>query len=1031
MKTAIRWMIANRVAANLLMLLFIIGGFAVSTQVKQEVFPNIAVDLIQISMVYSAAGPQEVEEGIVLKIEENLSSIEGIKEIHSQISEGLAIVNAELYPDENVDSLLQDIKNEVDKITSFPEGAEKPIIKRVLYKTEVLTLAVYGNIPEKSLRQYAEQTRDELLELNNITQVELQGIRPYEISIEIPEENLRQYHLTLDQVAAKIHKASLDLPGGALKTKGGDILIRTKERRYNSQGYGSITILAQKNGSEVKLADIAHIHDGFRQTDEMTMFDSQPAAMLQVYRTGNQTPKDISRTIKHFVQQKKAVLPANVKLSIWKDHSESLESRMGLLIKNGVLGLGLVWLVLSLFLNARLAWWVLLGIPISFFGVFLAMPLMNTSINMISLFAFIMALGIVVDDAIVVGENIFQHRAKGESFADAAEKGALEVASPVIFATLTSLAAFAPLLYVSGSIGNLVSTIPKIVIVILIVSLIECLFILPFHLSSAKKSKLPANLDHKLNEICHWFSTKLDDFIHGSYTTGLRFCLNNRALSTSIAISLLILTIGVVTGGIIKFHFMPKVQSDLINVSIEMPEGTPVKETRRVLDFIESQAKITVRHFDTEHAAKNSIVRHIYSTIGKEGGNTAHISLFLVPSEKRSVTSSEVARYWRKRVGNLPEVETLTFNNNLLSMGANLNIRLSHNNYKVLEDAAGKVRVALAQYPGVEDIKLDLSRGRRELEITLRPDARTLGITEELLGRQLRAAFYGVEALRIQRGRNEVRVMVRYPENERLLWNFENMRIRTPDGAEIPLLQAATVVESKSFNQIKRADRKRVTNIAASVDNSISNADEILADLQKGLLQELKAEHPGLIINLEGERKERDESLASMKTGFVLSLLVIYALLAIPLQSYSQPILIMAAIPFGVVGAIWGHFILGYDLAIMSFFGVVALAGVVVNDSLLLIDYANKQVKQNHTHIEAIIEACQRRFRPIVLTSLTTAVGLMPIVLENSIQAQFLIPMAISLSFGILFATVITLIIIPLFYMVLVSLQEKRTLTKR
>lgn len=1020
MKAAIRWMAQNHVAANLLMLFFIVGGVVVSMQIKQEVFPDIALDYINIQVAYPGAGPEEVEEGIILKIEENLTGIEGIKELRSTASEGFASVMAEIYPGEDQDVILQEIKSEIDRIVTFPGEAEKPTVTKIMRKKEVLSLAVYGDVPERSLREIGDDVRDELLTLPSITQAELEGIRPYEISIEISEESLQRYNLTLGRVAQRIRAASLDLPGGTIKTASGEILVRTKERKYTGAEYGQITILTEPNGREVTLSDIGIVRDSFEDTNETSYFDGKPAVMIEIYRIGNQTPTEISEVVYQYVKEKSGNLPGSVQLAVWKDRSESLRSRISLLSNNGILGLCLVLVVLGLFLEFRLAMWVMMGIPISFCGAFLFMPTVGVSLNMISLFAFIMALGVVVDDAIVVGENVYSHRRMGKTPLNAAVDGTYEVAVPVFFAILTSVAAFVPLLYVSGHIGKFIDTIPRVVILILVVSLVECLFVLPAHLARQKNRRPSAFVVfRKLGEWQKLFGEALLKFINGPYKRFLNGCLRERYITIAIALATLILTIGLVKGRIVKFDFMPKVQSDTIKVKLEMPPGTPIAKTREIQEMIEAKGRATIVHFDSALMDGGSILRHYYSTVGRGGANFAQMSLFLVPSEEREVGSSEVAEYWRKSVGEVAGVESLSFENNMVHMGANIDIRLSHENYHVLELAAAKVRLALGEYPGVGDITNSLSRGKRELKITLKPEGRTLGITEEDLGRQLRSAFYGTEALRLQRGRDEVKVMVRYPEADRqFLWNLETMRIRTPTGGEIPLLQAASVIESKGFSQINRADRKRVTNITGSVNKKIANSGAILEELKKGVLAELKSDYPGLNYDLEGESKESKDSQMSMLVGLGMAMLVIYGLLAIPLRSYAQPLLIMVAIPFGIVGAIWGHMITGYDMAIMSMFGIVALAGVVVNDSLLLIDFINQKRNGGMPIQEAIVEAGMRRFRPILLTSLTTFFGLGPIILETSTQAQFLIPMAISLAFGILFGTVIALVLVPALYLI-------------
>jgi multidrug efflux pump subunit AcrB len=1045
------------------MMVFIIGGMVLGFSVKQEVFPEVTLDMIRVSVAYPGAGPEEVEEGILLKIEENLTGVDGIKEIKSAAQEGFGVVTAELMSGEDDDRVLQDVKTAVDRIITFPEDAEKPVISKVLNRFEVISVVVYGNISEKSLREHAEIIREELLHLSQsneaeqnifyriysffinflkdtptrITQVELSGVRPYEISIEISEENLSRYNLTLDQVAQRIRKASLDLPGGTIKTDGGEILIRTKERRYFGPEYETVTILSDPDGTEVRLNDIARVKDTFQETDVLARFDGKPAAMVKVFRVGDQKPTEMSGMVKRYVDEKARMLPESIHIATWNDTTELFESRMNLLLKNAFIGLILVFLVLGLFLQIRLALWVMLGIPISFFGAIFLMPAMDVSINMITLFAFILAIGIVVDDAIIVGESAFTHRQRGKPYQVAAVDGTLEVYMPVIFAVLTSVTAFLPLLFVAGLMGKFIKVIPSVVIAVLVVSLVESLFVLPAHLSLGKPIQASRGIVAFTERVRNGFGSRLDNFIAGPYRRFLELCLRYRYISFAIAVAVLLLTVGMVRGGILKFNFMPEVEGDVIMVSQQMPRGTPVSETARVQELIVQKAQEVVGAYDKERPEGDSVMRHIFSLVGStfveagplgsdvdSGSHLANTALFLAPSEKRNISASEITGRWRERVGEVPGVESLTFSAQLVHLGDDIDIRLAHEDSTILELAATRVKTSLNQYPGVEDIADNYAKGKPELKIRLKSEARTLGITEEDLGRQLRGAFYGSEALRLQRGRNEVKVMVRYPEEDRKsLRDLDTMRIRSLDGGEVPLHTAAYVKKDRGFSQINRTDRKRVVNITAIVDSKTANAKAILADVQNTVLAGLVADYPGLTYDLVGEEKEQRESFGSMQKGFLLALFGIYALLAIPFRSYSQPVIIMIAIPFGIVGAVLGHRIMGFDLSILSLFGIVALSGVVVNDSLLMIDFINRQRRGTSDLVRAITEAGMRRFRPILLTSLTTFFGLIPIIMEKSVQAQFLIPMAISLAFGVLFATGITLLLIPSLYSILEDLR--------
>ena len=1025
-------MVNNHVAANLLMMIFIFGGLVMAFSIKQEIFPEIELDLVQVRVAYPGAGPEEVEDGIILKIEENLSSLTGIKEVKSLAAEGAGIVTVEVLQGEDTDLLLQDVKAEIDRITTFPEEAEKPVISKLEARREVISAVIYGDASERSLREQAELMRDELLAMPNITQVDLRGVRPYEISIEVNENTLQRYGLTLDRIADRIRKASVDLPAGAVKSRGGEVLIRTKEKRYRGPGYADITIVENPDGTELKLGDIADVRDSFEETDEYARFDGQPAAMVAVYRVGMQKPIDISKAVKRYVEQKRAALPDSLNIATWYDFSEIYKSRMNLLLRNALIGLVLIFLILGLFLRIRLSLWVMLGIPISFLGALLMMPSLDVSLNMLSLFAFILALGIVVDDAIVVGENIYTHRGMGKKYSDAAVDGAIEVARPVIFSVLTTVAAFLPLVFVGGTMGKFIRVIPFVVIPILLLSLVESLLILPAHLSLKSTVGTSNGMISSFTKVQRGFGKWLENFIAGPYKRFLSSCLRNRYTTLAVSIAVILISVGIVMGGIVKFSFMPKVEGDIITISIKMPEGTPVESTTEAQQFVISKIEEVVKEYDKDLPEGKSILRNSFSTVGSTiavghaGGGTssgAHLSdvmMLLTKGEDRDISAAEISSELRRRLSDTPGAESITIIANLVRFGANIDIRLAHEDFNVLSQAKERIKKALAQYDGTGDISDNFTRGKREIKLKLKPEARTLGITETDLGRQIRGAFYGVEALRLQRGRNEVRVMVRYPEEERRsIGDLESMRLRTLDGVEIPFAQAAFVDEGRGFTQINRTDRKRVINITATVDNKVANAEEILAELKETLLSELIVDYPGLTYDLEGESKERDDSMNSMKMGFMMSLFLIYTLLAVPFRSYLQPFIIMFSIPFGIVGALGGHLMMGKDLSILSMFGMVALTGVVVNDSLLLIDFVNQKRKQGIDMFQAVVESAQRRFRPIVLTSLTTSLGLTPIILEKSVQAQFLIPMAISLGFGILFATLITLLLVPSLYVIL------------
>ncbi len=1040
MNKVIEWMVGNKVASNLLMMAFIIGGFLKAGDIKQEVFPEIDLNRISISVEYPGASPSEIEEGIILKIEENISSVEGIKEIKSTAYENYGIVVAEISDGENADLILQDIKSVVDRISTFPEDAEEPDIAKILNLKEVISVVVYGDMPEKSLRQRADEVKDDLLAIEGITQVELGGVKDYEISVEISEENLRKYNLTIESAAAKIQQSSLDLPGGNIKTTGGEILLRTKERKYTKTEYENIAIIADNKGSVVHLGDIAEITDGFEEADLISKLDGKPAAMVKVYRVSNQKPIHIAKLVNEYVNKKSNVMPPTVELIAWNDTSELYKGRMDLLAKNAKLGLILVLIILGLFLEIKLAFWVMLGIPISFFGALFFIPIFDVSINMISLFAFILALGILVDDAIIVGENIFEYRQQGMDVHQAALKGAKEVATPVIFSILTTVAAFLPLAFVTGVMGKFMRAIPVVVISLLLVSLVECLLVLPAHLAASKKSKSNHNFFGFINGLRLKFENRFNSFTENTFKKAVIITANHRYITVACGVFLLLFTIGLIKGGVVKFTFMPEVEGDKIQVYLQMPAGTIAADTDELVDMIVKKGIETVKEFDLETTEEASVSRHIYSITGGSlgsggpaggsGGTTdshlAEIMLYLTKSEERSISTSQIKERWKEKVGDIPGADILTFKTNLVHMGANIEYRLSHKDYRVLEKVSTQIKQALSEYPGTRNIEDNFAPGKKELKFKLTKQARAAGITERVIARQIRSAFYGSEALSLQMGRNEVKVMVRYPEKERnTMKDLHNMRIRTPSGGEIPLLDAAKITESRGFSEIKRVESKRVITVSASVDSTKGNSEEIMDEMNKTVLKNILEENPGLSYTLSGEKKEKQDSIQSMGKGFKMALFAIYALLAIPFRSYIQPLIIMCAIPFGLVGAVFGHILMGYNLSMLSFFGLIALSGVVVNDSLIMVDKINRNVREEDMEpLPAVINAGVRRLRPILLTSLTTFFGLFPMILETSVQAKFLVPMAISLGCGIMFATLITLVLIPAMYLILEDIKS-------
>ena len=1044
MKNIIRWFILNTVAANLLMVFIIIAGIFTLSRLRMEVFPDITIPIINVSVVYPGASPEDIEESICVKVEEQVQGINGLKRITSSSNEGYGSINIEVENGYDIDEVKDEVKSQVDAITSFPDDAEKPTIRSFDGQPEVITIAVHGNVDEASLLNIAENVRDEVSELPKITQTRL-GKKPREISIEISENTLQKYGISFDYVANKIRTSSMDVPGGAIETYDGEILIRSKGQAYTGEEFGIIPILSLADGSTVFLRDIAEIVDGFQDVEYDIKFNSEPALLIRVYRTGDQNALDIADAVHEYIKKKKPVMPPGVSLTTMKDESVILRGRIELLTENAYLGLGLVLIVLALFLKPKLAAWVSLGIPISFMGGFWLLPLFDVSINMISLFTFILVLGIVVDDAIVVGENIHIHLKRGLSGVDAALEGAYQVAKPVIFAVLTTMVTFSPMILVEGAIGKIWKIIPVVTIVVLFFSLIESLTILPAHLAHMKVDD-----NKKENKFLAWWSkiqlgihNWLQSFIKNRYIPFLELALRNRGNTVAIAISIFILTVGLVASGFIRFNFFPPLEADIVIAGVEYPEGTPVSLTKSGLEQVEKSAFRLKDSLEVLYP-ENEIFINMVSTAGDQpiktqsargpgnldanffGSHLAECVIELAPGEERPISTVEISKIWRELTGPIPGVKQVTFDSDLFTSGAPIEIQLSSVNRDDLKAVTIRLKDKLQTYAGVFDIKDSFSAGKDEIKLNLLPEAQNYGITMASLARQVRQAFYGDEVQRVQRGRDEVKVFLRYPKDERVsLNNLEQMNVRVGNNIEVPLGQVAAGELSSGYSTITRTDRKRSISVTADVDLSEANANEILAKFETEHIVPILRDYPTVNYSFEGEQREQRDTLSSLFKNFALALFVVYVLLAVPFKSYLQPLIIMSAIPFGFTGAVIGHIIMGMNLAILSIIGIVALSGVVVNDSLVMVDFINRYKREDgKTSLEAALAAGPRRFRPILLTSITTFVGLFPLLIEKSVQAQFLIPMAISLAYGVLFATLITLILVPTSYLIIDDIKK-------
>ncbi len=1034
MNGMIDWFARNPVAANLLMAFIIVSGLIGMFNVRGETFPELELDIVSIQVPYLGAAPEEVEEGVNIRIEEAIQGIDGIDQITSTANEGSGTVMVEVALGADTRRVLDDIKTNVDAIETFPEETEKPIITEVLARFRVVDIAVSGDTDEFTLKSIAERVRDDLAALPGISLVEFASARPYEISIEVSEDTLRRHGLTFDDVSNAVRRSSLDLPGGSVRSESGEILLRTIGQAYRGAEFENLVLMARPDGTRLHLGDVATVVDGFAETDQFGRFDGKPTILVSVFRSGDQSDMEIARAVEGYMAQAEAGMPEGITLTVWMNQAEILIDRLSLMLRNGVMGFALVFVMLALFLELRLAFWVSLGIPISFLGTLMLMPGLDITANVVTTFAFIMVLGIVVDDAIIVGENIHRHQQKNPNRLAAAISGAQEIATPVTFAVLTTVAAFSPLLFVPGMMGKMMIFVPLIVIPCLLFSLVECLQILPAHL---------AHLKPRRRGLWRWFQSHfadgLEKFIDRVYRPALAFGLRWRYLSLAVGVSTLIVTGGMVAAGWLAFHFFPSPEASVISASITMPLGTAPAVTSEAVQRVEDGAA-RLRQEVLEETGVD-VVTHVYAAVGEQpmGGegpgplqalgapSQAHLGqvmLELAPPDSRPLRAEELGNLWRELTGPIPEASELTFVSTEQNVGSDVDVMLVGPDVDVMQAAADRLKQRLRGYTGVYDVTDSFLAGKDEIKLGITPAAESLGLTLQDLGRQVRQAFYGEETQRIQRGRDDIRVMVRYPADERRsLGDLEGMRIRTPDGGEVPFGHVAVVEPGQGFASIKRVDRNRAINVLASIDTDATSAATVNGDLADNVLPALLAEYPGVRYAFEGVEAEQRDAVGGLQIGFTLAMFAIFALLAIPLKSYIQPLIIMSAIPFGFVGAVWGHIIMGENISMMSTMGIVALSGVVVNDSLVMVDFINRHRRQGQTMMEAVTEAGAARFRPILLTSLTTFAGLAPLLFEQSTQADFLKPMAISLAFGVVFATFITLVLVPTSYMILEDIK--------
>ncbi len=1018
-KGIIAWFARNHVAANLLMWLLLVGGVFGAIGIHKQIFPTFDINVVNVRVPYLGAAPQEVEEGVILKIEEAVKNLEGIKQITSTAVEGMGTVRIEAEEDYDVQSLLDEIKVQVDAIPSFPGNTEKPVVYRQKIQQDVIWLSVYGDASERELKEFAKDMREDIANLPGISSVQVVGDRDYEISIELAEEDLQRYNLTFSDVVSRLRQSSVDLPGGSIRTDNGDILLRTKGQAYTGWDFAQLVLLVDASGTRVTLGDVAYINDGFVETNQYALFDGKPAISLRVQAVGDQNALEISRQVNAYIDDAKQDFPAHINADTWGDSSFYLADRLNMMLENMFFGALLVFIVLSLFLKLKLAFWVIVGLPVCFLGTLLVLPIdmLGVSINLLSLFAFILVLGIVVDDAIIMGESAYSEIDKKGHSTDNVIAGVKKVAMPATFGVLTTIAAFTPMLMVSGPFGVIWKTIGLVVIVCLVFSLIESKLILPAHLVHMKLKPYDPAKANRLQRFRDFFSEGIKRFISNTYAPFLEKAIRNRYTTLATFMAMLILTIGLFGGGIVRFVFFPNIPSDFMMATVELEPGSSLQQRDAAITTLREALERMDAELKQDTGA--GVVKH--SIAYDNGMLSGQVFVELTKGETRELADFEIHQRWRDQVPEIPGVKSFDIGSpGGPGGGADLSFEFNSADIDALRSISSDLKNRLAAFSGVTDINDTFSGGSDEIQLSLKPQAEASGISLQQLGQQVRYGFYGAEVQRIQRDEEEIKVMVRYPEAQRnSVEHLETMRIRTPGGEEIPFEEVGEITLGEGFDTIVRVDGARSVTVTAKVDKDALDPGDITREVIEDVMPDLLERYPSVSFELQGNSREQQEAMAGLLKGLLFALFAIYALLAIPLKSYSQPLIIMSVIPFGIVGAIIGHLVLDMAVSVLSICGIIALSGVVVNDSLIMVDFVNRARREGHSLRQAAISAGTQRFRAIILTSLTTFMGLMPIVFERSLQAQIVIPMAISLAFGILFATIITLLLVPSLYVIL------------
>jgi multidrug efflux pump subunit AcrB len=1011
----LRWFIENKVAANLLMIAIIVGGLLSLPLLDREVMPGIPLDMVQIDVEYPGASPAEIEERICIRIEEAIHDLEGIKSITSEAVDGRGGVMVQIENGFATQRMLNDIKARVDALDTLPDDAEEPQIREAPWSEEVIELVVSADTDEEALRKIVLRVRDDVARLPGIDQVDVEGLRQPEMAIEVSEHTLRKFSLTFDDVVTAIRRSSINLPGGAINATGGDINLRVVEQAYTADDFNNIVLLRNPDGTRVLLGDLADIRDGFEEVDELSRFNGHPAAAIIVRVRNNPDVVAVNKAVREYVQEARATLPPGVQLDFWLDRSEIFSSRANMLVSSGLMGLVLVFLLLTLFLRPAIAIWVCVGIAVSFLGAIFVIPSTPISVNMMTLFAFVLVLGIVVDDAIIIGESVHVQIQKGLRGDDAAYEGTRRVAKPVIFAAVTTMIAFSPALFIEGSAAKMTLPLSIVVILALAFSLIEAFLILPAHLSHLKPvgKAQPGTLAAVRQRVAN----ALGNFSTDRYQPFLEKAVRARYLTLAVFVGFWLVIMSFIQGGWVKQTFYPLIPGDNIIVSVTLSDGVSFATSEQVVGQIERAA--TAVRLELAEQQGEDIVKNI-RTFARE--NNIQVTLELIPGEERDLPIEEITDKWRRAIGFIPDTKAYTFDYHLIDKEPPIKLGLTADDPAVLAAATARVEQKLATYDGLYGINNSQRSARTEILVTAKDAAENYDVGGDELAKQVRQGFFGEEVQRIPRGRDEVKVMVRYPKEERRsLEQINRMQIRVGDDIEVPIGSVASLQFTQGASAIRRLDRRRIVEVTAETDYKAADPYRIVTDIRENYVPGLKKEFPGLDFLVKGEQDSASEFLIALVRLTLMAFLAIFGLIAIAFRSYIQPAIVLSAVPFGLLGAIVGHLIFGVTMSMFSFMGVVAAAGVVINDNLVLIDRINQlraEAGEKLTLAQAVIQAAVTRFRPILLTSFTTFIGLLPIMSERSAQSEYLKPMTLSLGFGVAFASFVTLILVPCLYLV-------------